>query len=289
MSTETGSPPRLASPSVSRRDILVAGAALLVCPGAAMALPAPRVTREWDLFVFRPQDARTLVLAVVSPQDRTRSQGGGFDVRFHAGGMTRQESAMPPAYGSAMSERGDYRCFAGEVIAGASRPTAIYDAVVLEVPAGLDCVGEDRGAWAEILGEDGSRSRVGSPSAAALLARDPSLSDLYHGSSPADDRALFGDALADCIATLAASHGIVADPEAHALRLVDHILPDVIEYRTDAPVGFSFASRNGRHPADDAAAVAMTMLAGAAVPRRAPAPFSVTKAFPYFTQRRIGA
>ena len=136
--------------------------------------------------------------------------------------------------------------------------------------------------WAEIFAQGSARVRVGNPFVAELLARNPRSSELYHAATPGQDTALFSDALAERVARLARTSGSVADPTAHGRRLAAFLLPDAIAYRPDLPVGFSFASQNGRHPSEDVGAVVDTILAGSVVRRTAFPTFALTDAFPYF-------
>lgn len=119
------------------------------------------------------------------------------------------------------------------------------------------------------------------PSSPSSWLATPVLTNTYHA---AEDRALFADALAKRVATMAAASGSVADPNAHGQRLAALVLPDVIECRPDLPMGFSFASQNGRHPAGDTTAVVETVLMGAVTRRTAAAAFQLSEAFPYIAR-----
>ncbi len=259
---------------VSRRFVLGAGAGLLVA-GAPRDIPSVfRPRHSAELFVFPAPDTGKSVLALV-----IAATGAGsalpMHMRIHAD--SRSWTVETPRSARAWNRDGD-RFFVGQVIGGHGPMGARHDAVVVESP-----LREAVAAWAEVHPADGSRLRVGSPFVAELLARDPALSGIYHRASPAEDAALFTGALEKHLAALAVSGGGVADPEAHARRLAARLLPDVIPYRQDAPVGFSFASQNGRHPSDDADAVTATLLRGAVMPRKAAPPrFRLTSNFPYF-------
>ncbi len=258
---------------VSRRFVLGAGAGLLLAgaPRGVSAVLHPRHSAE--LFVFPAPDTGKSVFAVVIA-------GAGavsalpMQVRIHTGSRSWTVETLRSAH--ARDRDGD-RFFIGQVSGGHGPMGIRHDAVVVESP-----LREAVAAWAEIRTAEGARLRVGSPFVADLLARDPALSDTYHGTSPAEDAALFTGALQKRLAAMALSGG-VADPDAHARRLAARLLPDVIPYRRDAPVGFSFASQNGRHPSDDVDAVTATLLRGAVVPRKAAPPrFRLTSDFPYF-------
>ena len=73
----------------------------------------------------------------------------------------------------------------------------------------------------------------------------------------------------------------MSDPDAYARRLAGAILPDVISFAPASPLGFSFASQNGRHPAERTAEIVQTLLGGPLVPvvdQRGTMPFD---RFPY--------
>ncbi len=84
------------------------------------------------------------------------------------------------------------------------------------------------------------------------------------------------------IATLAAAGGRIADSVSYARRLAARLLPDVIPYRHDLPVGFNVASQNGRHPADDTASVVTTVTTDAVTFRARATRFPLSQSFPYF-------
>ena len=81
--------------------------------------------------------------------------------------------------------------------------------------------------WAEVRWGDGSRSRVGSPVVAEIIARDPSLSEVYHETTPDLDHALLEEALASRLATMSLG---AEDPEMRGQRLASILLPDVIRW-----------------------------------------------------------
>jgi hypothetical protein len=245
--------------SVSRRFVLAGfGAAMSV--GVTRDAPASAATPP-DLFAFRACGIGNIVFAVVAPANVLPA--GQAVVTFHAG--TR--ALVADASASAGSQ-----LFAGDV--------GGRTAVVLEIPADFVRPGDSLDVWAEINSQDRGRTRVGGPFLTKILARDPALSRLYHASSPAQDRPLFANALIDRIAATSR----VANPILHARRLVDLLLPDVITYRPDLPAGYTFADQNGRHPADETAAVVETMLTGTPVLRPATSPVPLTDTFPYFAR-----
>jgi hypothetical protein len=242
---------------------------------------ADHALRQPDLFVFRGCGAGNLVVAVIAPAVTGRyASRVRFDVRVHAGSRCWAVDDILPLQSGVLSERADCRIFAGEVLGPATAVGARHTAVVIESRLGG---GEDVAVWAEIGDADGVRLRVGTPFIAALLAGDPMLSGRYHAASPTDDRMLFSDAIASRVRRLAAARGVHGS-DARVARLVERLLPDVIRYHPDLPVGFSFAGQNGRHPADDAAAVVETILTGTVASRTAARQAGLTGSFPYFAQ-----
>ena len=134
------------------------------------------------------------------------------------------------------------------------------EAAVVEVPNELLAGG--KGIWAEKLMRAGARHRVGSPFLAALVAEDDSLARLYHSGSPAGDRGVMQQQVARVVTARARRSGQIADPEAHGRRLAAALLPDVLYYDPAQPPGFTFAQRNGRHPAEEVGLVVSTLLGG---------------------------
>ena len=173
----------------------------------------------------------------------------------------------------------DARSFVGPVYFSSQNPLATRVGVVIEASPDLAGAGESLEVWAEIRGKDGSRSRIGNPLVAEIIARNPALADIYHSITPDQDQSILAGALAGGIADMSIG---VADPQAHGRRLASILLPDVVRYEPGAPVGFNFADRNGRHPADPVQAVVETLLAGTVVPARASETITLGNEFPYF-------
>jgi hypothetical protein len=253
---------------------------------------AAGVQHQPELFAFRSPANGNLVFAVVGSVVDTSSgmpSRTKFDVRIHTGRKSWMVKGLRSLRTGALSHLHDSRLFAGEVVGPCTDAGIRYHAVVLESPPDFGRAAEKLAVWAELRSEDGWRFRVGNPFVAALLARDPALSNAYHTASPSEDRALFTEAVAKRIAVMAAADGNVANPHAHARRLAARVLPDVIEFCPDLPVGFNFASQNGRHPADNAGAVAVTVLTGAVASPVIATPFGLTTKFPYFSQPTFAA
>lgn len=264
---------------ITPRRVLGTGAGVLTLGCALRSVSLAPARRQPELFVFRSPDESKLVCAVVVPAACSTH----FDVRIHAGPKSWTVGGVRAVVPGAVTKCNDGAVFAGEVLGHSRAAAPRSTAVVIEGRPDLVRPGESLDVWAELRVKDGSRLRVGSPFVAALLAVDPAMSQRYHAASPAEDRGLFTEALAGRISAAAIGGG-VADPGLHARRLVICLLPDVIRYRPDLPVGFSFASQNGRHPADDAMAVVETVLTGAVAPRAKSNRVRLTGGFPYFPQ-----
>ena len=243
-----------------------------------------RAPYDYELFVFTAPKTDHLVIAVTFIQDSGRLmrwRDPEFEVRLHANRQNWAISGPRPQSG-VISQSLNVRAFAGRIVGRDACVPAKYNAVVLEGPLDLLCKGESLQVWAEILDEDGSRFRVGHPFTAEILAREPVLSRMFHAASPDQDRFLFSDAFAERMAVVAAAEGSIADPEAHGRRLASLLLPDVISYRPDFPTGFTFAGRNGRHPADDTAAIVRTVLNGVVTQPAAEMPFPAVQGISVF-------
>ena len=264
---------------------------MLPLAGQCNSCATNRAPYDYELFVFAAPKADHLVIAVTFIQDSDRlmrRRDPEFEVRLHTNRESWAMSGPRPQSGS-ISQSLNGRAFAGRVFGRDACGPAKYNAVVLEAPLDVLCKGETLHAWAEILHEDGSRFRVGHPFTAEILARDPILSKMYHAASPDQDRVLFADLFAERLAAMAAAGGSTADPDAHGRRLAALLLPDVISYRPELPTGFTFAGRNGRHPADDTAAIVRTVLKGAVTQPVAETPFRLCEEFPYFLPPAISA
>jgi hypothetical protein len=235
-----------------------------------------------DLFVFQAAKSKNLVIAAVFAGSEAHFEVGIHRVRIHANEKIWTVNGLAETPG--ISELRGGRIFAGKVLG--RNADAPRSAVVLETPP--DFASEESfNVWGEIFSKDGSRFRLGNPFAAEILARDPQLSKTYHSASPAQDRTLFSGRFAELIAAMAEANGNAADPHAHGRRLAAYLLPDVIRYRPEFPVGFTFASQNGRHPADPTSAVVNAVLTGAAAVRPASIRFQLCEEFPYFLRSAI--
>jgi hypothetical protein len=164
-----------------------------------------------------------------------RSARFAFMVRIHAA----QESwtICGPASsnnGPLVDTQGDNRRFAGEVFGRFGEELRRRTAVVLETDHSVARAAESIEVWAEIFTPDESRSRVGSPFMAEIVARDRARAAVYHATSAARDSTEIFPPAADHLTAAAA--GNVADPRAHAPRLATILLPDVVSYSAALPV-----------------------------------------------------
>ena len=241
-----------------------------------------------ELFVFEAPRSRNLVLALTAfgSQPLVGRGGSPAAVRIHAGQTSWTVIEPTPAEGLS-PDRGNTRIFAGCVKWSSGDARAARHVVVIETPADLVQAEEILPVWAEAFDDAGSLIRIGNPFVAAILDRDPALAAHHHATAPSQDGDRLGAAVAERISDMTPDD--VVHPRAHGARLARLLLPDVITYRRDRPVGLTFASQNGRHPQDDADAVVATFLTGTASPRPAFRPVRLTDAFPYFPRASAGA
>jgi hypothetical protein len=240
------------------RRLVLGGASAAMALGVTRDSPAGEAAP--DLYAFRACGTDNIVFAVVA--QTSLLPPGCAAVTFHA---------EPRSWVADWSGAPGSRFLAGNV--------GGRTAIVLEIPADYVASGQSLNVWAEIHTQGRGRTRVGNPFLAKILARDPMLSQLYHASSPAQDRALFTDPLIERIVATSRA----ANPNLHARRLADMLLPDVLTYRPDQPAGYTFARQNGRHPADETAAVVETVLTGTPSLRPAASSVPLTDTFPYFS------
>jgi hypothetical protein len=264
----------------SRRAILKAGAAVLALgfTPSWSKTNAMSLAGRSDLFAFEAPSSNNCVFAVLLPENHTFAvppSHGAPVVQVHAG----QKNWAIPVTREGWTEFPDARSFVGPVHFSTQNPLVTRVAVVIETAPDLLDPGQSLDVWAEIRDQDGSRSRMGNPFVAEVIARNPALSNIYHRITPDQDLPLLAEAFAAGLANMSIG---VANPRAHGRRLASILLPDVIKYRPGAPVGFSFADRNGRHPADPVKAVVETLLAGTVVPGRMSETVNLGNVFPYF-------
>ena len=115
--------------------------------------------------------------------------------------------------------------------------------------------------WAEHL-SSGIRHRIGTPFLSGLLGDSHDFASLYHASTPADDRVLLSEPLAELLAERFHAKGFASNAETRAIRLASALLPDVLRYNFNYPAGFTFAGQNGRHPSEDTTEIVAALLNG---------------------------
>jgi hypothetical protein len=261
---------------ISRRVLLRAGMAIagvgLVPEGASGAdmLVTP------ELFVFRAPYSKNTVIGLTMPPRHGCLGSAARTVRIHAGVKT-WTAELSASGGSRITQGNHIVIFCGRGRVGSDA----VDSVVLELQAHEFASTETLDVWAEVLCGNALRYRVGNPYVAELVRRDQELAQAYHRISPADDRAVLTSAVTENIAEQAKVCGMVTDPATHARRLANAILPDVVSYTPDLPVGFSFARQNGRHPAERTSEIVSTMLCGAASPVASVSRAVPLDSFPY--------
>jgi hypothetical protein len=136
--------------------------------------------------------------------------------------------------------------------------------------------------WAEVTRRDNSKSHVGSPIVAELVARDLSLARVLEAARPTEDRTHPVAEVAERISARGSAAGRV-DARTHGERLAATLIPDVLSFDPRRPIGFTFAAQNGRRPSDTIAEIVHTVLAGVATPHKsADTAFGVSNSFPYF-------
>jgi hypothetical protein len=252
--------------------------------GSARSGRRADMRRRADLYVFGAQEPEKTVVTLVWAQDPTgRFRQGSpakTETRLHIGGRTWSSHGPSSGIHDLMAENEGVRFFSGPVVEGAGASTVILEALLVEGPS-AQLAGQ--GIWAERLGSNGSRHRVGSPFLAALVDEDESLAALYDASSPATDTRMLSESVARAISKRAGQAGYSGDPDLHGRRLAALLLPDTVKYDPRLPAGFTFAACNGRHPAEPDSTIVNSILNGfpdgEGPARRSP---TLHSSFPYF-------
>ena len=227
-----------------------------------------------EIFAFRGQEAAELVFALTVPVDH---RAGTHVVRIHVG----SQSWTVNDAGQLSTATIGSRVLVG-LTAKSTRSGAEPNRVTVVAAPLTSFPSQELPVWGEILGRDGSRARVGSPIASALLALDPDIARRFHRVSPDDDREVLARSMADLISTLRANAGS-ADPRHYGASLANTLLPNILPFDPRKPIGFTFAGQNGRHPSDQVADVVATMLSGVVeTGRDSGGAFETSNAFPYF-------
>jgi hypothetical protein len=245
--------------------------------------------RRMDLYAFRAQEPDNMVVALLWAPDPTKHFRQvppiKIETRLHIGDRTWSSHGPSSGVPDVMAENADVWVFSGLVVEDAGAGTAVLEALLVEGPSALLA---GQGIWAERLGSDHSRHRVGSPFLAALAAEDERLAALYDLGSPATDAQMLSNCVARAIGKRARQAGYRGDPNLHGRRLAAVLLPDTVKYDPSLPAGFTFAAWNGRHPADSHSTIVNSLLNGfpdgEGPARRHPA---LQSSFPYFQSHSV--
>ena len=117
----------------------------------------------------------------------------------------------------------------------------------------------DAGGWRQI-------NRGGYPMMWPIFwPHDTDFSNPANTRHPSEDVAAEGAHLASQVAAVVAAGGASGDPEGYGRMVAEQLLPDVLPYVVGKPATFGFAVRNGRHPADNAPEVMMSLVSGTAI------------------------
>ncbi len=276
--------PRVSGGLAPSRRGFIAGCAGLataigLTPGAARSTETRHLAG--DLFAFTAPDRPEVVFAVaLPPQPFSQTEHDALTVRLHAGASTWTIGpvALIPAAG--LSPNGA-RIFSGKVWQLREGGSAAAHLIAVAAPA-QQLPRSNIGVWAEVIGADGIRARIGNPAISHLLAEHGQLAGMQGEPKPERGRQpLRFDALARQIAERGGG-----DSSSHSLprvtRLAAQLLPDMLEFNPSRPGGFTFAAMNGRKPDDAIDPIVRTILAG--TPRRgdAIARYAASNEFPYF-------
>ncbi|MFC0600247.1 DUF4331 family protein [Streptomyces palmae] len=170
--------------------------------------------------------------------------------------------------------------------------------IVLEVPDELlGGAGSRIGFWAmSVLATDAGGWRPINRCATPLLntlfdLEDPERHIDSNATEPAEDRARYGPELVRATARAAAASESVPDPQAHAERVRDLLLPDLLRYEVGSEARFALHERNGRGLTDCAPEVMFELVLGVPVKMGldASAATGVPRGdFPYLSPPRAG-
>jgi hypothetical protein len=209
-----------------------------------------------ELFAFNGATQDRTAIAVTWPEETRQN----CTIRVHANERT-WEFTVPVEEVSQSQHHSDYSVFIGGVVSPVNAAAGPLRAVVIEVAArSIEQQGSAK-IWAErVIG--GSRQRIGTPFLSHILRDREDMAKLYHASSPDEDRAALLQPLSAILASRLRAAGTVANPDAHGRRLAFALLPDVLQYDSRRPAGFTFAAQNGRHPSESPNEVVSTILAG---------------------------
>jgi hypothetical protein len=243
------------------------------------------VTRNGNLYAFPGARPESTVIAVTWQETRSRvinDRTKKSKLRIHAGSKSWDFMVGSRTATSEIVQDGDISVYISEILSPRELPPRmILKAAVITAPNRAIADRDSIGIWAERF-ESGLRERIGTPFLSTLVAGSDQLACIYHSCSPAEDRRLLMQPLAREIAARARAR--VADPEGHGRRLASALLPDVLHYDPNLPSGYTFASRNGRHPSESSTELVNTILGGAPSSKASEGVHHLKKHFPYFRQ-----
>lgn len=235
-----------------------------------------------ELYVFPGSCGEGTVVALTWPTKPSPfglTNSGASYVKIHSGRITWKVDLSSSCDVYSRYEN-SCRIYAGCVQVLNPSNRGKIAAVVIEAPNHL--LGQTPfQVWAERVDCQGKRQRVGSPFLMDIIARNKRLATLYHASSPGQDRALFSQQIATQIARRARLAGHLSDPDSYGRHIASFLLPDVLHYDPKLPPGFTFAAQNGRHPVEDASAIADMILSGVPATSNLPRPMAIRQHFPY--------
>ena len=127
-------------------------------------------------------------------------------------------------------------------------------------------------------------NRAATPLVQQVFIQDEHLKDAYNKSLPKDDVAKYGEAIAAFTAKVTQLAGTTPDPQAYGQQVVRFLLPDVLTYNSQLPIGYGFAGRNGRSLADDTPDLILSLLANTPFSDRVGKPDGLRAHFPYLAE-----
>jgi hypothetical protein len=241
------------------------------------------VTRNGNLYAFPGALPESTVIAVTWQELRSRvidDRTMASKLRIHAGSKSWDFTVGSRTATSEVGRDGDIAVYIGEILSPRELPPRmILKAAVISAANRAIADRDSIGIWAERF-ESGVRERISTPFLSTLVAGSDQLACIYHSCSPAEDRRILMQPLAREIAARARTR--VANPEGHGRRLASALLPDVLHYDPNLPSGYTFASRNGRHPSESSTELVNTILEGAPSSKASEGAHHLKKHFPYF-------
>jgi hypothetical protein len=128
-------------------------------------------------------------------------------------------------------------------------------------------------------------SRWGLPLVTHIFLSDPTqpgLAEQFNRSLPSDDIANFGGPIAGFAQKMSSLANSAQNPSAYGKRIAQLLCPTTLPYRMGTPAAFDYAGFNGRHLADDAMDVMLTLATNTPLGDGvAPEKSRVTNEFPY--------